>query len=93
MLLRDPEQAQQIGKAGRARLVRDFDARRNVRRVAEFFCGALSEPPGTESALVDPDGSGLSMGSPDPPCDRPCLAGLPLELPAVPTPMDSGGST
>ncbi len=41
-LLRQPELAQRLGAAGRAKVERDFDAKRNVERISALLCSALA---------------------------------------------------
>jgi len=43
-LLRQPEMARRLGLAGRAKVERDFDAKRNVQKIGELLRGAVANP-------------------------------------------------
>ncbi|MDZ7291895.1 MAG: glycosyltransferase [candidate division KSB1 bacterium] len=50
-LLRQPELAQRLGRAGRAKVERDFDARRNVEKIGELLRSTLDSRARTASAF------------------------------------------
>jgi glycosyltransferase involved in cell wall biosynthesis len=50
-LLRQPELAQRLGRAGRAKVEREFDSKRNVKKIGELLQRALDRQTRTEPAF------------------------------------------
>ena len=56
LLLGEPEWAQQLGRAGREKVEREFDARRNVEQIAATLRHATARNPRSRTARLRPSG-------------------------------------